>query len=230
MDKEREVNEQAQKMRLKKVCELLNDIYNNIEHHDKILNYVRTQIETNGNLVGGVGFIDYIKSNIVDNSALNIYGRGNPLLNKDRIDNIFDLLDTLKFDLSKTELNRIEKAPEASTNKQNTQLEETSSKIRGRTKSTFKDCILKTDKEKVVNELRKVLSGQKGKYVVLIIKICIEEGVIKGTTFQCLKDEFGDIGHRSGYNKYMNANESTWTDDEIKGARNTLKLILEQCN
>ena len=113
-------NEQAQKIRLKKVCVFLNDIHNNIEHPNNILNYIRTQIETKGYLVGGTGFIDYIKSNLVDNSGLNIYGRGNSLLDKDKVGNIFELLDTLKFDLSKTELNRIEKAPEASTNKQDT--------------------------------------------------------------------------------------------------------------
>ena len=98
-------NEQAQKIRLKKVCEFLNDIHNNIEHPNNILNYIRTQIELNGRLIGGVNFIDYIKSNLVDNSGLNIYGRGNSLLDKDKVGNIFELLDTLKFDLSKTKQN-----------------------------------------------------------------------------------------------------------------------------
>lgn len=108
VDESNKGDEQAKRTRLKKVCGLLNDIDNNIKHPEKILNYVRTQIETYGHLIGGVGFIDYIKSNLVDNPALTIWGRGNPLLDEDKIYNLYELLDTLKIELSKRDYIRQE--------------------------------------------------------------------------------------------------------------------------
>ena len=104
-------------------------------------------------------------------------------------------------------------------------IENTLSHTRGRKKIKFKDCILNDNKEEVLLLLKKLLSGKKGCYVALIIKTCIEEGIVKKPTFACLEDELGYIGHRSGYNKY--ANNNPFSEDEKKGAKNALKTILK---
>lgn len=97
---------------------------------------------------------------------------------------------------------------------------------KGRKKSTFKDGILKENKEEILSCLKKVITGQKGKYVALIIRTCIREGLIKKPTFSCVENEFGGIGHRSGYNKYMDE-KYEFADDEKNGATKTLEPILQ---
>lgn len=97
---------------------------------------------------------------------------------------------------------------------------------KGRKKITFKDCIVKEKKEEILSCLKNVLSGEKGKYVALIIRTCIKEGLIKKPTFSCVENEFGEIGYRSGYNKYMDE-KYEFTGDEEKGATKTLESILQ---
>ena len=48
----------------------------------------------------------------------------------------------------------------------------------------------------------------------------IQIGWITKPTFKAVEDEFGDIGNRSNYNKYIN--EDRFTNDEIDGMKNTL--------
>jgi hypothetical protein len=113
-------DEHAKRIRLKSVCKSLN----NNNEGTQIVEFVRTQIKDFEHLVGGVGFIDYIKNNLVGNPDLTIWGRGNGLLNKNEVGNLFELLDSLKLELSKVDYNRqnqtINSEPQQANNEQTT--------------------------------------------------------------------------------------------------------------
>lgn len=52
------------------------------------------------------------------------------------------------------------------------------------------------------------------------MKVAIQIGWITKPTFKAVTDEFGDIGNRSNYNKYINGDR--FTKDEIEGMKNAL--------
>lgn len=70
-------------------------------------------------------------------------------------------------------------------------------------------------KERTLKILHRLIDGRKGKDVALAIIACQSKGLITTPTFKQVLDEFGDIGHRSGYSKYVN-NKKAFTEDEIK--------------
>lgn len=70
---------------------------------------------------------------------------------------------------------------------------------------------------KLMNTTQK---GKKGKDVALIILAAMLKGWMHKPTFTEVKNEFGDIGSKTGYNKYLNAN--SYTKEEIEGAINSL--------
>ena len=70
-------------------------------------------------------------------------------------------------------------------------------------------------KERTLKILHRLIDGRKGKDVALAIIACQSKGLITTPTFKQVHDEFGDIGHRSGYSKYVN-NKKAFTEDEIK--------------
>lgn len=69
--------------------------------------------------------------------------------------------------------------------------------------------------------LHDVMNGKKGKEVALIMKVAIQIGWITKPTFKAVEDEFGNIGNRSNYNKYINEN-NRFTNDEIDGMKQAL--------
>lgn len=95
-------------------------------------------------------------------------------------------------------------------------------KKRGRRSITFCECLTEKGKD-MIEALHKAMWGKKGKDVALIIRVAVIGGLITKPTFQAVVDEFGDIGNRSGYNKYMSENYR-FTDDEITGAKAQLNL------
>lgn len=68
---------------------------------------------------------------------------------------------------------------------------------------SFQDCLLVDDKGELLALLHKLIDGRKGKYVAIVIRTCYDEGLMNKPTFTQVKNEFGDIGHKSGYNTYM---------------------------
>lgn len=70
-------------------------------------------------------------------------------------------------------------------------------------KVSFKDCLLVQGKDCLLARLHEILQNKKGKYVANVISVCVENGLMKQPTFAMVKDEFGDIGAKSGFNKYM---------------------------
>lgn len=88
--------------------------------------------------------------------------------------------------------------------------------------SLFESCLIDDDISKL-EALRNIMNGKKGKEAALVIKVAVKIGWITKPTYQAVVNEFGDIGHRSNYNKYINENK--FTNDEIEGMK--AKLIAE---
>ncbi|MCH3994922.1 MAG: hypothetical protein LKG14_02140 [Prevotella sp.] len=93
---------------------------------------------------------------------------------------------------------------------------------RQRHKVTFRDKLLAENKDEALAKLHSLIDGRIGKYVALVILESIEEGILQKPTYKQVKDEFGDIGAESGYNRYV-SEERMYTKAEIDGMRNRLK-------
>lgn len=95
---------------------------------------------------------------------------------------------------------------------------------RGRKAKPFACYLLGDEAQKAatLKALHTLLQGKSGKDVVLILRAAVEAGKITKPTFTPVKNEFGDIGSESGYNRYMN-NERAFNDKEIQGAITALK-------
>lgn len=91
---------------------------------------------------------------------------------------------------------------------------------RGRRSKPFKDYLQNDDGSKL-QTLHNVMSGKRGKEVALVIKAAIQIGWITKPTYKAVADEFGDIGNRSNYNKYINGDK--FTSDEIVGIKAKLQ-------
>ena len=91
---------------------------------------------------------------------------------------------------------------------------------RGRRSKPFKDYLQNDDGSKL-QTLHDVMSGKGGKEVALVIKVAIQIGWITKPTYKAVADEFGDIGNRSNYNKYINSDK--FTSDEIVGIKAKLQ-------
>lgn len=88
---------------------------------------------------------------------------------------------------------------------------------RGRQSKSFKACLQIDDK---LQTLHTFMNGKKGKEAALVMRVAVQIGWITKPTFKAVTDEFGDIGNRSNYNKYISENK--FTRDEIEGMRNAL--------
>lgn len=77
-------------------------------------------------------------------------------------------------------------------------------RTRVKQKRSFRDCLYMDDKESLLEILHKLIDGNKGKFVANVISFCVSKGIlIKKPTYTQVVEEFGDIGDKSGYNKYM---------------------------
>ena len=63
------------------------------------------------------------------------------------------------------------------------------------------------------------LDGKKGKDASLIVLAAIKKGWLMRPTYAQVKNEFKNIGTKSGYNRYLN--ENMFTKEEIEGAINS---------
>ena len=92
---------------------------------------------------------------------------------------------------------------------------------RGRPKETFSDKMEDEEKKSRLEKIHKAMKGRIGKDAALIILACIELGWITKPTYTQVKNEFGEIGAKSGFNNYLKA--SRFTKEEIDGAKESLK-------
>lgn len=100
------------------------------------------------------------------------------------------------------------------------QQEATPSRRKGRPKEQLKDKMIDDDSGRKLQKIRTKIRGKKGKDAALIILACIIKGWMTRPTYTQVKNEFGEIGSKSGYNKYLN--EKMFTKEEIEGAKNSL--------
>lgn len=91
---------------------------------------------------------------------------------------------------------------------------------RGRPKATLKDKMIDDPDGEKLQEIHAKMNGKKGKDAALIILACINKGWMMKPTFTQVSNEFGDIGCKTGYNKYLNA--CNFTKEEIEGVKQSL--------
>ena len=91
---------------------------------------------------------------------------------------------------------------------------------RGRPKETLKDKMIDDANGEKLQKTHTKMSGKKGKDAALIILACIKKGWMAKPTYTQVRDEFGDIGSKTGYNKYLK--ESMFSKEEFEGAMASL--------
>lgn len=111
-----------------------------------------------------------------------------------------------------------EKSPEPQPEPQQKQPKPT--RGRGRPKETFKDKMIDDANGEKLQKIHTKLDGKKGKDASLIVLACIKKGWMTRPTYTQVKNEFGDIGSKTGYNKYLN--ENMFAKEELEGAVNSL--------
>lgn len=75
---------------------------------------------------------------------------------------------------------------------------------KGRKSGPFANRIISNEKESILKELHAMIDGKKGKDVALIIRAAMGVGWITKPTYTEVLEEFGNIGNKSGFNKYRN--------------------------
>ena len=93
----------------------------------------------------------------------------------------------------------------------------------------FRNCFLVQDdkKDELLNKLHLLIDGKKGKPVALVIRLCVELGLMSKPTFGVLKAEFGNIGNASGFNHYYRNYETSYTKEEKDGLKRHFEPFLD---
>lgn len=91
---------------------------------------------------------------------------------------------------------------------------------RGRPTETLKDKMNDDEDGSKLQKIHVLMKGKKGKDAVLVLLACVLKGWMDRPTYTQVKNEFGDIGSKTGFNRYFA--ESMFTVEEIKGAKNRL--------
>lgn len=91
---------------------------------------------------------------------------------------------------------------------------------KGRPKETFRDKMIDDADGKKLAKMHTIMRGKKGKDFSLLILACIKKGWITRPTYTQAANEFGEIGSKTGFNRYLD--ERTFGEKEIMGAINSL--------
>lgn len=87
-------------------------------------------------------------------------------------------------------------------------------------RETLKDKMINDTDGCKLQKMHAAMKGKKGKGAALIILACIKKGWMLRPTYTQVRNEFGDIGSKTGYNRYLY--ETMFTDLEIDGAKKSL--------
>ena len=92
----------------------------------------------------------------------------------------------------------------------------------------FRNCFLVQDEKKneLLKKLHLLIDGNKGRLVAMVIRLCVEMGLMSKPTFGVLKAEFPGIGNKSGYNDYYRNYSTKYNKDEIDGIKKHLEPFL----
>lgn len=104
--------------------------------------------------------------------------------------------------------------------KRKTTIEPQNGRPKGSTLKLFIQNILgdSQKKDRTLKALHNLIDGKKGKGVALVIHAACTANLIIKPTFTQVKNEFGDIGNASGYNRYMRETY-VFTDRELDAIR-----------
>lgn len=91
---------------------------------------------------------------------------------------------------------------------------------KGRPSKPFKDIIIDDADGCKLQKMHLKMDGKKGKAFALMILVCIKKGWILRPTYTQAKNEFGDIGSNTIYNRYLK--EQMFSKEELEGAINSL--------
>lgn len=92
---------------------------------------------------------------------------------------------------------------------------------RGRPTESFASKMIDDAEGEKLKKMHTILKGKKGKDFALIIWACIKRGWCNKPTYTQVKEEFGDIGSKTGYNRYVDSS-NMFTDVEKDGALKSL--------
>ena len=204
------------------VVELINDPHSKTQD---VITLIQKQIEKYHYLIGTTAYIKYLYDN-VGWEELNIWGRGKPMMNPDRTGYLYDELSILMehySELEEMEQNHLpcatqpEKSDDTqSLNKEPQQRKPIATRDKEKPKETLKEKIIDDADGSKLQKIHTKMVGKKGKDAALIILACIKKGWMLRPTYTQVNNEFGDIGSKSGYNKYLN--EQRFTKEELDGA------------
>lgn len=95
--------------------------------------------------------------------------------------------------------------------------------------SEIRGCLLvqADKKDELLKKLHLLIDGKKGKAVALVIRLCVELGLMSRPTFTVLKVEFPGIGNKSGYNTHYREFETRYPKEEIDGMKANLITFQE---
>ena len=88
---------------------------------------------------------------------------------------------------------------------------------RGRPTNPFSSKMIDDAKGEKLKKMHSKLDGKTGKDFALLMWACINKGWCNKPTYTQVKEEFGDIGEKTGYNKYLN-NSRLFSEAEKSGA------------
>ena len=77
---------------------------------------------------------------------------------------------------------------------------------------SFIDYIVVEDKENYLSKLHELIDNKVGRAVAMVIKAAIETKGMTRPTSTMVEKEFGYIGSKGGYNKYLNCDFSPYSD------------------
>lgn len=92
---------------------------------------------------------------------------------------------------------------------------------RGRPTEPFASKMINDADGEKLKKMHTILNGKRGRDFALMIWACIKRGWCNKPTYTQVKEEFGDIGSGTGYNRYLN-NNTMFTEEEKNGALNSL--------
>ena len=91
---------------------------------------------------------------------------------------------------------------------------------RGRPKETLKDKMINDADGSKLQKIHTLIQGKKGKDADLILLASVLKGWMNRPTHTEVMNEFGDIGSKTGYNRYFH--KEKFTNEEIEGAIRSL--------
>lgn len=203
------------------VVELINNPHSKTQD---VITLIHKQIEKYHYLIGTTAYIKYLYDNIGD--ELNIWGRGKPMMDPDKAGYLYDELTILMVHYSELEemeqnhlscANQPEKTDDTkSLTPEPQQRKSIATRDKGRPKESLKEKMIDDADGSKLQKIHTKIVGKKGKDAALIVLACIKKGWMLRPTYTQVKNEFGDIGSKSGYNTYLK--EQMFTKEELDGA------------